>query len=106
MKYENGKKLGKSSPRTCILKIIEVSYNMTVGDGKNYADCSPTEKCIKLKTLKDEEIYECKLGLEQKWWMLVEHIMIVILWKFWICAILKVMIDRTKNLKYGRFKLL
>lgn len=52
--YEGMVEIGVSSPGACILKDNKVSYNMTVGGWENYADCSPTEKCIKLKTLKDE----------------------------------------------------
>ena len=52
--YEGMVEIGVSSPGACILKDNKVSYNMTVGGWENYADCSPTEKCIKKKTLKDE----------------------------------------------------
>ena len=52
--YEGNVKLGVSSPGACILKNNKVSYNKTVDNWSNYADCSSTEKCIKIKNLEDQ----------------------------------------------------
>ena len=53
LEYEGNLEVGVSSPGACRLKDNKVSYNMTVGGWENYADCSPTEKCIKMKQLRD-----------------------------------------------------